>query len=224
MSDIFAEVEEDLRAERIKQIFQRYGGLMIAAAIAVVLGTAAWKGWDWYQSRERARAASAYLTAMQQAASPAGHPAAITGFEALTRQGDGLAGSPGYRALAMLQLAALRAESGALPEALKLWDQLAADAAADPVLRDAARLQWALHQLDSADKPDVAAAVQAHLAPLLDPANELHGLAEEARALMLLREGKKPEARAIFKRLAQDVTLPQGVRARASGLLAQLGE
>lgn len=223
VSDIFAEVEEDLRAERIKRIFQRYGGLMIAAAVAVVLGTAAWKGWDWYQARARTRAATAYLAAMQQAAAPADQKAAITAFEGLARQGDGLAGSPGYRALALLQLAALRDAAGGHAEALGLWDQVAADSAADPVLRDTARLQWALHRLDSADKPDIATAVQAHLQPLLDPANPLHSLAEEARALMLLREGKKDQALPVLKRLAQDVTAPQGVRARAAGLTAQLG-
>jgi hypothetical protein len=88
------------------------------------------------------------------------------------------------------------------------------------VLRDTARLQWALHEVDAGDP----AQVQARLAPLLNPDNPLHALAEETQALLSLRQGKTDDAKATFKRLSQDVTAPQGVRARAAGLLAQLGE
>ena len=132
----------------------------------------------------------------------------------------GLLGSDIYRALAQMQLAALRTDGGDKAAGLKLWDAVAADTGADPVLRDAARLQWALHQVDAGDP----AQVQAHLAPLLDPANPLHALAEEAQGLLALRQDKKDDARATFKRLSADVAAPQGVRARAAGLLAQLGE
>jgi hypothetical protein len=217
VSDIFAEVEEDLRAERVKQIFQRYGGLMVVAAVLVVLGTAGWKGWSWYQARETARAATTYIGAMEAADGPAGpaRAAAVPELEKLAAQGGG-----GYPALARLQLAPLRFEAGAKDAALTLWDQVAADTSADPVLRDAARLQWALHQIDAGEPSQV----MAHLQPLMDPANPFHSLAEEAQALLVLRQNKKDEARAIFKRLSQDVTAPQGVRGRAAGLLAQLGE
>jgi len=115
---------------------------------------------------------------------------------------------------------AMRFETGDKQAGLKLWDAVIADGAADPVLRDTARLQWALHEVDAGDP----AQVQARLAPLLNPDNPLHALAEETQALLSLRQGKTDDAKATFKRLSQDVTAPQGVRARAAGLLAQLGE
>ena len=227
MSDIFAEVEEDLRAERVKRIFQRYGGVMVAAAVLVVLGTAGWKTWSWYQTREAARIATIYVAATDAAEGPAdGRKAAATALEQVIAEAHGpawargLLGSDIYRVLAELQLAALRYDGGDKPAGLALWDAVAADTATDPVLRDAARLQWALHEVDAGDP----AKVQAHLAPLLDPDNPLHALAEEAQGLLALRQGKKDDARGIFKRLSTDVTAPQGVRGRAAGLLAQLGE
>jgi len=217
VSDIFAEVEEDLRAERVKKLFQRYGGAMVAAAVLVVLGTAGWQGWNWYQARQTARAATAYLGVIQVLDGPAGadRKATIPALEKVIAEGGA-----GYRSLARLHLAALRFDTGDKAAALALWDQVAADGGADPVLRDSARLQWALHQIDDGDP----AQVQAHLQPLTAPENPMHALAQEAQALLALRQGNKDAARDIFKQLAQDVTAPQGVRGRANGLLAQLGE
>ena len=44
-------------------------------------------------------------------------------------------------------------------------------------------------------------------------------MAEEAQALLDLRQGHNDAARDTLKRLAQDVTAPDGVRGRANGLL-----
>jgi hypothetical protein len=232
VSDIFDEVAEDLRAERWKKLAERYGGLVVALALLLVLAVAGWKGFGWYQARQNSQLAVAYLAATEAAKPAAGgadaerSKKAIPAFEKLIADAAGpgwAAGwltNDGYRTLARLQLAALRFDTGDKDAALKLWDTVAADGAADPVLRDTARLQWALHELDAGD----LAGVQAHLAPLLAPDNPLHALAEEAQALLALRQGKKEDARATFKRLSQDVTAPQGVRTRAAGLLAQLGE
>lgn len=232
MSDIFDEIAEDLRTERMKRLLDRYGALLVTVVVLVVLGVGGWKSFGWYQARHGAQLAAAYLDAAEAAKPPATgddaeqRKAAIAGLERVIAQAGGPAwaggwlANDGYRTLARLQLAALRSETGDKAAALGLWDDVAADAAADPVLRDTARLQWVLHEVDEGDP----ARVQAHMAPLLNPDNPLHALAEEAQALLALREGKKDDARAAFKRLSQDETAPQGVRARAAGLLAQLGE
>lgn len=231
MSDIFDEIAEDLRAERMKKLLDRYGALLITIVLLVVLGVAGWKGFGWYQTRQSAQLAVTYLAATQAATAPAGvdsaqRKAAIPALEKVIAQAAGpgwAAGwlvNDGYRTLARLQLAALRYDTGDKDAALKLWDTVAADAAADPVLRDSARLQWALHEVDAGDP----AQVEAHLAPLLNPDNPMHAVAEETQALLALRQGKTADARAAFKRLSQDVTAPPGVRARAAGLLAQLGD
>jgi hypothetical protein len=216
LSDIFDEVDEELRAERAKKLLQRYAGLIIAAALLVVAGVGAWKAWQWYQARETARVAGLYLTAMQQADAAAApeHQAALAGFANVAAQG-----SPGYRTLARLRAAGLKADTD-LPAALALWNDVAADTTADPLLRGLASLEWAWHQIDTGDP----AAVAARLGPLAAPDNPWHALAQEAQALLALRQGKTAEARDTLKRLSQDVTAPEGVRRRAGGLLAEIGD
>jgi hypothetical protein len=216
VSDIFDEVDEELRADRAKKLLQRYAGLIIGAAVLLVAAVGAWKAMQWYQARETARVADTYLSAMREADAPgaAEHQAALAGFANVASQG-----MPGYRTLARLRAAALKADTGDLPTALALWNDVAADSSADRLLRDLASLEWALHQIDAGDP----ALVAARLAPLAAADNPWHPLAEEAQAVLALRQGKPAEASDILKRLAQDVTTPEGVRRRANGLLAELG-
>lgn len=216
MPDIFDEVDEDLRAERARKALQRYGGLIVLAALLVVAGAGGWQAWKSHATKEDARVAQVFLTGLDGAAGPPGdaRKAAVLEFDEVTRDGN-----PGYRTLARLRAAALKADGGDTAGAEALWTQVAADPSADRTLRDAAVLQSVLHQIDNGD-PN---ALRSRLAPLAAPENPWHALAEEAQALLDLRQGRTEAARDTLKRLSQDVTAPEGVRARANGLLSRLG-
>lgn len=213
MVDIFDEVEEDLRADRLRKTFARYGGLILVLALAVVAGAAGWQGWNWYQTRRETAAAKAFLAAVNQGAKP-GPVARKAAAAALTR----LAGSApeGYAVLARLRAAAIEADSGDLAGALALWHAIAADRTAGPLLRDLAALLAVTHQIDTANP----AVLRARLAPLALPTNPWHPLAREAEALIDLRLKDLAGARKILSALATDVTAPQDLRRRAQTLLA----
>ena len=216
MPDIFDEVEEDLRAERLKRLLLRYGGVLAAAAVAVVLAVAAYQGWTWYKGRHALEVAGAYVAAVKAADAPAGP----VRDAARPQLADIVANGPsGYRTLARLREAALMVEAGDLAGANAAWDAVAGDGGADRLLRDFADLQWALHNLDAAEP----AAVAARLQKLAAPTSPWHGLANEAQALLSLRQGQVDAARDTLRLLAQDTAAPEGVRQRASGLLEQIG-
>jgi hypothetical protein len=218
--DIFDEVDEELRAERAQRLLKRYGGVILAAAILMVGAAAGWQGWRWYEARQDRKAAAQYLTAMTLAdASPTGGNEA-TRTAAIGAFANVAANSPeGYATLARLREASLRADAGDQRGATALWDQVAGDSSADPLLRDLASLLWAQHQLDQGD-PSL---LEGRLKSLAAPTNPWHALAEEQLALLDLRQGKKDQAKATLQHLAEDATAPSGVRGRASGLLTRLG-
>jgi hypothetical protein len=216
LSDIFKEVEEDLRADRMNALFKRYAGVLVGVAILCVAAAGGWEAWKWQSAKEAARIATIYVSASRVADDPAGTDRALARANLAQVIAEG---STTYRTLARLRLAALAADAGERDAALSLWDAVAGDSAADTLLRDVARLQWALHQLDSGEP----AQIEARLAPLTAPGNALRPLAEEAQALLALRQGRTDAARDTLRRLAQDVTAPEGVRGRANGLLAQIG-
>lgn len=216
MSDIFDEINEDLRADRTQRLLRRYGALLAGMAVLAIAGAGAWQAWQYYQSRQTDREAQAYLAAMRSADAPdpALRQAALPALENLASNGN-----PGYRTVARLREAALDANAGEAAAAGALWNAVAADPAADPLLRGLANLQWATHQIDGGDPAIVAA----RLAPLAAPNNPWHALAQEAQGLLAMRQGNTAAAGDIFKRLANDATAPDGVRGRAGGLASRLG-
>jgi hypothetical protein len=216
--DIFDEVEEELRAERARHLLTKYAGLIVAAALLVVVAVAGWQAWRWRQARQDEAAGASYVQAMLQVSttgptSAAARDAGLAGFSRLT----GGATPDGYRTLARLRTAAILAATHP-PQALAMWNEVAADPAADPLLRDLATLMWTQHQLDGGD-PGI---LEARLRPLAQPNNPWHAMAEEQLALLALRQGKTAVARDSLTALTHDTTAPNGVRQRAAAVLAQL--
>jgi hypothetical protein len=213
--DIFDEVQEDLRAERARGLLKRFGGLLIVALILVLAGVGGWEAWQQYKGRLAQREAAQYLAAQSIADGvQTGRAGALPQFAAISAEAG-----PGYRTLARLRAAAIKADTGDAAGAAALWNDIANDTQADPLLRDLASLDWALHQIDAGDP----AAVSARLQPLSLPLNPWHALAQEAQALLALRQGQTDAARSLLKSLSADPTAPDGVRARAGGLLQRLG-
>ena len=152
MVDIFDEVDEELRAERAQQLLKRYAGVIVAVALLIVAAAAGWQGWHWYQARRDQAAAAQYLIAMNLANAPAAGSSAATSSAAIVEFDRVVATAPeGYRTLARLRAAALKADAGDRQGAAALWDQVAADGSADPLLRDLASLTWCLYHADKGD-------------------------------------------------------------------------
>lgn len=217
--DIFQEVEEDLRAERLQKLAVRYGWAILAIVIAIVAGAGAWEGWRWWQARQDAQASVEYLTAMQgaQRESLTGgnpSPGAIASFERLAATAP-----DGYRMLARLNLAALQANGSDPKQALADWDRAAADSGASLELRQLAILLWAAHQIDTGDP----AVIRAKLEPLTGVQSPWAPLAREQLALLNLREGKPDQAATGLKALAGNPLVPQGLAGRAGSLVQKLG-
>lgn len=216
MSDIFREVDEDLRRDQIMTFWKRYGGLVIAAAVLVVAATAGnvgWKHWRTTRMEERTSVLSDALAKLRPAdeyTQPDTKAAADALAAASAKLGEG------HADLARLYEAGLRARDGQRDDAVKLYDQVAGNGGADPMLRDLATLLSVQLQLDTGD----AAALRGRLAPLLKPGSAWRASATEASGLLAARAGDNAGAAALFKELSDDTTAPQGLRARATELAA----
>jgi hypothetical protein len=213
--DIFDEVEEDLRAERAKRLLERYAWLLIAVVVAIVGAASGWQLWNRHKNQQDAAVAARYVAAQsaldQPGAAKAGQLAILDKLAADAPEG--------YRTLARMRAAGLKADAGDVPGALALWNAVAADSNADPLLRDLASLLATDHELDHGDP----AQLEARLKPLAELGNPWATLAEEQLAMLDLRQGRVDEARKKLQVLTFDSNTPTGLRARASALLAGLG-
>jgi len=211
---LFREVEEDLRAEQFRRLWQRFGGYVIGAAVAVVAVVAGFEGWTAWQASVRADEADRYFSATT--VGDQGDPmAAVDQLRSLAEDGQ-----TGYAALAGLRRAEILATEGDTSAAIDAYDALSADGGAPQEVRDLAAMLAALLALDVED----AVSVRGRLRPLTGFGNPWRPMAEEMLALLSVSGGDTTAARAIYQGLVDDPNVPPGVRQRAAEMLAALGE
>lgn len=211
MSDIFREVEEDLRRERAEQLWKKYGGWVIGAAVALVVAIGATSWWQAHKQAEAERAARAYAEAARLAAEDK-LDEAIARFQALAAEsGDG------YRTVANLRAAALLAQKGERDAAVALFDAVATQAD-DPTLKDLAALRAAMTLLDVASQDEL----EVRLAPLARPGRPWRHTAREFQAFAALRGDDRVLAAERYRELTQAKGVPPLSRERARTMLRAL--
>lgn len=209
MTDLFEEVEEQLRSDRYKQFARKALPWMLGAAAAALIATLAYWGYDSYRNKQVANASERYSTAMDAFA--AGDRAKAQQLWTEVSKSDAKA----YKALALMHLGALAAEANKSADAVKAFDQ-AAEAAPDPIIGDAARLKSAFALLDTAPLKEL----EGRLKPLMEEGHPYRVQAREALAFARLNAGDLAGARGEFVLISQSLDAQQGAQSRAQAAIA----
>lgn len=211
MTDIFREVDEALREDRVKAIWSRYGTLIMAGAIAIVAATGGFVGWRAYSKSQNEAQSRALAEAQIQATANPKDAAALYASVAAEGNAD-------HAALARLLEARAQLDAGKRDEAAALYQQIANDGGVNGTVRDLAKLYSAMARLDSADP----GAIEAELAPLAVDGAPWRDNARELQGLLALRQNDTAKARGIFEALSKDAQASSAMRARADQLLGVL--
>jgi hypothetical protein len=216
VADIFQEVDEEVRRERLEKLWKRYGNLVIAACILVVVAVGAWRGYEWWQNKRAVQSGAAFEAAV--ALAEAGkHQDAEAAFAKLAADG-----SAGYRPLARLREAAELAHTDKAA-AVKAYDEIAADKSAGQVIDELAALRAGFLLVDTAPYSEI----RARLEPLSGADKTFRHSARELLALSAWKSGDMAAARAWAEMIITDPQTPQGTRTRAemlSELIAASGK
>ena len=212
MTDLFEEVEEQLRSDRYRELARKALPWVLAlVAVALVVALGYW-GWQQYRLQVTNKASEAYNAGLE--AQQRGDAA-----EAQKRLNDAAnAGSRVYKAMALMQLGAMKLGSGSpadVKQAVAYFDQ-AADAAPDDLFGDAARLKSALAILDTAPYVEV----EGRLAPLLKEGRPYRVQAREALAFAKLLKGDDKGARNDFVVIQGSLDAPDSARQRAGAAVS----
>lgn len=210
--EFIREVEEELRQDRMKSLWDQYGLLVIGVALAIVLGTAGTVGWTYWQESQANAVARDYVAAAEQIRDGADGEAVA----ALQEFADGAA--PGFASIARLRAAALSAAAEDQQQADALLAQVV-DGGADTVLVDLAKLSQASHDLADGDGQAAFDAV----AGLAAGEGPFQSLAKELQAAAQLELGQTDAAIATLQELSGDPLLEDPQRRRVDELLAALG-
>lgn len=213
MNDIFQEVEEDLRRERLEKLWARYGNYVIGAAVLIVAGTAAFMWWRDHDKRQAEIASEQLVTATELVQrGEAAQAQQVLADAMASRRG-------GVTALARFNDAQVKLRTGDTSAAIATYRALSEDSSVDRDLRQVAGLFAVLHDLDRADVADL----ERRLQPLLAADSRVRHAAGEMAAVVALRRGDLPAARQWLNRVVDDPAAPLGMRARAAEMLAALG-
>lgn len=208
---LIREVDEDLRREQILKFWRRYGAYVAAVAVAVVVVVAGYQAWQGWQKDQREKAAGRYAAAV--ALADAGKTKEAEAALAAIGGGD-----KGFAVLAAINRAELLAKDGDPKGAMAAYDQLAASDA-PKLLRDLAVLKEGLIALNA---PGDAGPIEAKVTALATAGEPWYYAATEQAALFARKKGDDKHAIELFKKLADDAHAPQGVRARATEILAAI--
>ncbi|WP_372398879.1 tetratricopeptide repeat protein [Azospirillum sp. HJ39] len=213
MSDIFREVDEDLRRDRAEHLFKKYGGAMIAAAVLVVAGTGGYSFWRHLQAQKKEEQTAALVTAIAQSAQ--GPEKGVEALAAFAGSAD-----PSLAAIAQFNAAALMIRQGKPADAAAVYDGIAGNASVSAQYRDLATLMAVMQRAEDGD----AAQLTARLQPLTADASPWRFSARELTAMLAARAGDTEKARTLYRQLADDQQAPSGVRSRAADLASLYGK
>lgn len=209
MADIFHEVDEEVRRERLKKLWDRYSIYLIALAVLMVAAIGGWRGYEWWIAKQAAAAGAQFeqaLTLSEQGK----HAEAEQAFAKIAAEAPA-----GYRILARLRAAAELAQTKPA-DAVKAYDQITADGSLNQAMQDLAALRAGMLLADSTP----LAEMRKRLDPLAEPGRSFRASARELLALSAWRNRDEAATRKYIDMITTDAETPPGARARAEVLSA----
>ena len=207
MSDIFREVEEDVRKERLEKLWKTYGEYLIALIVIAVLGVGGWQVWLRYKASQADKASTAFTVA-QKITDPAQAAAA---YDVLTKNTPS-----GYGQLALLSKANALSSGNKTSEAVALYKDIAGKN--NGPMGAVARLRAAWLLADTASRADL----ESLLAPINTDKSAWKQMAREVLAYSDYKAGKTQEAARAFDILANDTSSPDSLKNRTRAFAAFL--
>jgi hypothetical protein len=211
VSELFDEVDEEVRRDQLKKLWDRYSIHIVAGALLIVAAIGGWRGYQYLEAQKAAEAGSAFDAALDLSEQNK-HAEAEAAFNKLAATAPS-----GYRMLARLRAAAELATRD--PQAgAKMYDEIAADRSVGATEQDLARIRAAGLLLETASYPGMLQRLESATKP---DATFRH-TARELLALSAWRANDTAAARQWLDMIANDGETPSGLRSRAEALQALL--
>lgn len=211
MSELFDEVDEDLRREQLKKLWERYSVFIVAAAVLIIAAVGGWRGYQYIQAKRAAEASAAFEAAIALSEQNK-HPEAEAAFTKLATEAPS-----GYRTLARLRAAAelsLRDQ----PAAVQSFDAIGADGSVAQAEQDLAKVRAASLLVDTAAYDDM----RQRLEPLTALTRPYRHSARDLLALSAWRANDMAAARQWADLIVNDAESPASIRSRAEALQSLL--
>jgi hypothetical protein len=211
VSELFDEVDEEVRRDQLKKLWDRYSLYIIALMILIIAGVGGWRGYQYVEAQKAAEAGAAFDQAVELADANK-HAEAEAAFADLAAKAPS-----GYRVLSRLRMAAEAANRDA-QAAAKMYDEIAADRSVGVAEQDLAKIRAAQLLLETASYANMKERLEAAAAP----GATFRHTARELLALSAWRANDAAATRQWLEVIANDGETPPSLRSRAEALQALL--
>jgi hypothetical protein len=178
-------------------------------AVLIVASIGAWRGNEYWVAKKAAIAGAAFESAITLS-EQGKHTEAEAAFSKVVTEAP-----DGYRVLARFRAASELAQVKAA-DAVKAYDEIAADGSLGPTWQDLAGVRAGLLLVDTGPLADL----RHRLDPLAEPGRTFRHTARELLALSAWRNHDATAARRYIDMIAKDAETPPGTRARIDVLSA----
>jgi hypothetical protein len=202
------EVNDELRSDQMRLVWQRFGRILIGIAVLVVIGTIGKVSYDYWRDAEASAAGDRFLAALTLAREGKSEEA-LAALTELEKDGFG-----SYPVLARMRSASLLAETDAAG-AVTAFTAISKDTSVPQALRDAARLRAAYLLVDTGTYEQVSAEAE----QLATPQSTLRHSAREVLGLSAYKHEDYARAKEWFDAIINDSESPRNVANRAQMLL-----
>jgi hypothetical protein len=207
VSELFDEVDEEVRRDQLKRLWDQYSIYIVAGALLIIAAVGGWRGYQYLEAKKAAEAGVAFDKAVELSDQNK-HAEAETAFVDLAAKAPS-----GYRVLARLRAAA-EAGNRDPQAAAKMYDDIAADRSVGAAEQDLARVRAAGLLLETSSYPDMLARLETATAP----GATFRHTARELLALSAWRANDTTAARKWLDLIAGDGETPPSLRSRAEAL------
>jgi hypothetical protein len=212
--DVFMrEVDEALRQDEMVDLVKRWGVLIAAGVVVVLLALAGYLWWDNHSKQTAGEVGEQFTMALDKLEA-ANLPAADKELVGVIAKGG-----PGSAAAAKLLRGGIASQQNKPADAARLFAEVSADADAPKPFRDLATVREMAVKFDKVPPQQVID----RLKPLAVPGNPWFGNAGELVGIAYMKQNRNDLAGPLFAAISRDKEVPDSLRRRARQLAGLLG-
>lgn len=207
------EVDEDVKNDNLKVLWNRYGVLVVAFVVIAVSLTVSFDRIKSWKTMQNQRKTTEYMTAAQLNQNDP--EATIAALQAVSRKDKGI-----FSDFARLQIANVLLSQDKVDEALAALENIAGDAQVNTEIKHIALVKLATFKLDTMDRQSFEQLLQ----PITSGNSSWQPVAQDLLALSAIKNGDIQTARSIYENILKMEDLPENFKVKVQDMLSSISD
>ena len=206
------EIDEDVKNDNLKQLWEKYGVLIVLFVVLAVSATVSFEKFKSWRAAQNQAATETYMSAVQLKENPEETLAAL---QQINQSSQGI-----FSDFAKLQIANVLFNQNKNDEAKATLQSLIDDQQVNAEVKNIALIKLATYMVDELPKAEF----EAMLKPILDANNSWTPLAQDLLAMSAIKEGDVDTARTIYENILKIKDLPDNFKTKIQDMLTSLSD